>query len=73
MRELRERFVSDNDSVYGRPKTFTHKWECFVKLRMYEQMGTLYEVRRWKALYEYMKDFTEHDEFIKGILKGLEK
>ena len=73
MRELQERFVSDEDSALGRPKTYTHKWECFLKLRMYERMGAISDVRRWKELYEHIKDIAEHDYFIKGILRRTEK
>ena len=49
MRDINKRFTSDEDSERGRPKTHTHKWECFKKLRMYEQIGTVDEFKELKS------------------------
>jgi hypothetical protein len=48
MRDINKKFVSDERSENGRLKTFTHKCECFEKLRMYELIGTVEEFRKLK-------------------------
>lgn len=65
MRDLSKRFISDEDSTNGRPKAFTHKWECFYKLRIYEHYGTPEEVKRWKEVYDKLLDVLNTEEFMK--------
>jgi len=46
--DFEKRLTSDELSSRGRIKTFTHKWICFEKLRMYEHIGTPNELMALK-------------------------
>lgn len=48
--EFTKRLTSDELSSRGRIKTFAHKWQCFEKLKMYEQIGTIEEFKQLKEL-----------------------
>lgn len=48
--DFTKRLTSDELSSKGRIKTFTHKWLCFEKLKMYEQIGTVEEFKQLKEL-----------------------
>jgi hypothetical protein len=68
MRDIKKRYISEENSTAGRPKAFTHKWECFWKLRMYERLGTPWEVAKWKSLYERVVELVEGDDWIKQLV-----
>lgn len=48
--DFTKRLTSDELSSRGRIKTFTQKWLCFEKLKMYEQIGTVEEFKQLKEL-----------------------
>jgi hypothetical protein len=69
MRELYKRFVMDENSEKGRPKTYTHKWECFEKLRIYEHIGSPAECDRYKKVYDRLIEVLNTDELFAALLK----